>query len=250
MKKILLIIIVIFFILSPYKALGTELDNNLEEDEEFKKIYLTFDDGPSQYNTYKILELLDKYDAKATFFLVGSKVAKFKEQSKAIQDAGHVIGSHSYSHSPNIVYKDIDSFTEDFRLWKETFNEQFGFVPKFFRFPYGSKNSMVNIDGDDDNLMVKAARLIKSEGIEFYDWNVSSGDGSSLVPSQYIFNNATKGMDEKEVPIILLHDPNNNTLKVLEYILIYGANHGYIFRGLDESVPAPQFIGYIKQVED
>ena len=94
---------------------GTYIDTEPDDTAPVgrRKVYLTFDDGPSS-NTEAILEVLDKYNVKATFFVVGTTDEDLVPLYKKIVDSGNSIGLHSYSHQYSKIYKDLDSFKEDF----------------------------------------------------------------------------------------------------------------------------------------
>ena len=206
-----------------------------------KVVYLTFDDGPTN-NMSKILDILDKYDAKATFFFVASKLSTYKKQTSSAVDRGHSIGSHSFSHIPNEVYSSIDSFKEDLSLWQVAFNKELGFIPKLYRFPYGSNNKYIYTKTDRYCISRLAIKVLREIGIMHVDWNVSSGDGTKRAGADEIYENVTKGMDSQKIPIVLLHEWNENTLLALDRILEYGKKQGYRFEVLNENVKVPQLV--------
>ena len=85
-----------------------------EDSKENKKIaYLTFDDGPSRTVTPQILDILAKYDIKATFFVVGKYAEKNPDILRRIYEEGHVIGNHTYSHNYNYIYKNVSNFVRE-----------------------------------------------------------------------------------------------------------------------------------------
>jgi len=102
---------------------------------ENKVIALTFDDGPTK-NVDQILPLLDKYKARATFFLIGNEIEKHPEEVKKLVEAGHQIGNHTYSHermvlkSPSFIKKEIEKTDELIR--KSGYKSEIDFRP-----PYG-----------------------------------------------------------------------------------------------------------------
>ena len=113
----------------PGVAVGTT------EASDEKTVYLTFDDGPSE-NTQKVLDILDQYDAKATFFITGQK-PEYRPMIKKAYDAGHTIGLHSFCHDYEIVYSSEEAYLKDLEEVGEIAKEQNGFVPCFNRFPDG-----------------------------------------------------------------------------------------------------------------
>ena len=228
--------------------LNYEDNNYISTDSEInivkknkKTVYLTFDDGPTN-NMYKILDILDDYDAKASFFFVASKLSTYRQQSRIARAKSHAIGSHSFSHIPNEVYSSIDSFKEDLALWQVAFNKELGFIPTLYRFPYGSNSKFIYVKNEKDCLSRLATKVLKNMNIIHVDWNVSSGDGVKQTTADLIYDNVTKGMDEKDVPVVLLHEWNENTLSVLEKILEYGKQKGYTFEALNKDMKMPQFV--------
>lgn len=164
------------------------------------KVYLTFDDGPSIY-TQDILDILDQYDVKATFFVLGKEKESMKEMLKSIAEGGHTIGMHSYSHKYSEVYASVDSFAEDFAKIQNYIYETTGVWSTFYRFPGGSSNSVSQIP------METFAKYLDEQGIVFYDWNSASGDGgSSMLPVETLVENSMKGILKRDTTVILMHD--------------------------------------------
>lgn len=95
------------------------------KDGTTRKVYLTFDDGPSS-NTARILDILAEYDVKATFFVVGKEEEKYQELYKRIVDEGHTLGMHSYSHKYDEIYQSVDSFAQDMSKLQEFLYETTG----------------------------------------------------------------------------------------------------------------------------
>ncbi len=170
-----------------------------EEQEHLRKVYLTFDDGPSGY-TQEILEILEEYDVKATFFVLGKED---EESQKAMQDIvsqGHTLGMHSYSHKYNEIYESVESFTEDFNKLRDYLFEVTGVKSICYRFPGGSSNTISSVS------MYEFADVLEEEKVPFFDWNISSGDGGSgRLSVQDIVDNCMNGI-EQDNAIILLHD--------------------------------------------
>ena len=167
--------------------------------EEIHKVYLTFDDGPSIY-TNDILDILDSYNVKATFFVVGKEETNAEEALQRIVDEGHTLGMHSYSHKYKELYESMDSFTQDFARIRDYIYQATGEESVCYRFPGGSSNTVSEIDMHD------FIDYLDSQGVE-YDWNVSSGDGGSMkLSTDTLLENCTKDIDTRDTSIILLHD--------------------------------------------
>lgn len=168
--------------------------------EEIHKVYLTFDDGPSIY-TNDILDILDSYNVKSTFFVVGKEETNAEEALQRIVDEGHTLGMHSYSHKYKELYESMDSFTQDFARIRDYIYQATGEESVCYRFPGGSSNTVSEIDMHD------FIDYLDSQGVEYYDWNVSSGDGGSMkLSTDTLLENCTKDIDTRDTSIILLHD--------------------------------------------
>lgn len=168
--------------------------------EQIHKVYLTFDDGPSIY-TNDILDILDRYQVKATFFVVGKEGTDAEEALQRIVEDGHTLGMHSYSHKYKELYESMDSFTQDFEQIRDYVYQATGVESVYYRFPGGSSNTVSEID------MHEFIDYLESRGVEYYDWNVSSGDGGSMkLPTDTLLENCTKDIDTRDTSIVLLHD--------------------------------------------
>ena len=102
--------------------------------EMIHKVYLTFDDGPSIY-TDEILDILDRYHVKATFFVVGKDGSEAEAALQRIVEDGHTLGMHSYSHKYKELYESLDSFTEDFARIRDDIYQATGVESVYYRFP-------------------------------------------------------------------------------------------------------------------
>ena len=128
----------------------------------------------AQYYTNDILDILDSYNVKATFFVVGKEGTNAEEALQRIVDEGHTLGMHSYSHKYKELYESMDSFTQDFVRIRDYIYQATGVESVCYRFPGGSSNTVSEIDMHD------FIDYLDSQGVEYYDWNVSSGDGGSM----------------------------------------------------------------------
>lgn len=203
-----------------------------------KKVYLTFDDGPSIY-TDDILDILKEYGVKATFFVVGKTDSFSKAMYKRIVDEGHTLGMHSYSHKYDIIYNSVEDFDKDFtKLWNLLYDTT-GLEPKIYRFPGGSANK-VNKKGMDEFI-----KYLNEKSIVYYDWNVLNGDATNIkYTDEQLINNVLKGVEAKKTSIVLLHDAASKEATVrtlpalLEELLVEGAE----LYPLDPSVKPIQMI--------
>jgi len=200
-----------------------------------KTVYLTFDDGPSKL-TPQVLDILDEYHAKATFFVVYNESPSYTEYLSEIVNRGHTLALHSYSHNYQKIYASVDAFLKDFEKVYNWVYEETGVRPTLFRFPGGSTNGSASIVREIIDEMQR-------RGFIHYDWNVSSGDGSTLTTSENIIDNVTTTVGNPKMPVVLMHDgPGNNaTLKALPTVLENLKNMGYTFESLDETLTPVQF---------
>ncbi len=204
-------------------------------DPEGRLVYITFDDGPSVY-TDRILDILKEYGVKATFFVCGTgdKDESLRSAYKRIVDEGHTIGMHSYSHVYSKVYGDLDLFQYDLDKIRNLIYNETGVVPKYYRFPGGSGNTIASLPMDE------YISVLYSQGMEYYDWNVYGGDssGNRLSPSD-IVKNTLDGVDRRKTAVILLHDTGSrkNTVEALPGILEGLKERGLEIKAIDDETP-------------
>lgn len=183
--------------------------------EPKRKVYLTFDDGPSIY-TDDILDILDQYDIKATFFVLGKEDDSAKEALQQIVERGHSVGMHSYSHVYRDIYESLENFEEDFIKIQNYVYDVTGVKSTIYRFPGGSSNKVSDVD------MQEFAEYLQTQGVTYYDWNIASGDGSRrLLSVQELVKNCTKDLENWQSAIVLLHDSGDKrtTVEALPIII-------------------------------
>lgn len=216
------------FAISPDKRAGVS-----EENQE-KTVYLTFDDGPSE-NTQAVMDILDRYQAKATFFVTGAQ-PEYAHMIKKAYDKGHTIGLHTFSHDYASVYASTDAYFKDLDAIGQVVKEQIGYIPCFIRFPGGSSNSVsVNYT---QGIMTILSQEVLQRGYQYYDWNGSSGDGSVKTKEQLI----AQGTSYTSPNIVFLsHDSQSKqtTVEALPAIIEHYQSQGYVFRALDRESYAP-----------
>lgn len=179
--------------------LGEETSSEQSE-TDVRKVYLTFDDGPSTY-TGKILDILDEYNVKATFFVVGKTDEASLDSYKRIVEEGHTLGMHSYSHKYGEIYKSVDAYAEDLTKLQEHLYLTTGVWSRFCRFPGGSSNTVSQVDMD--NLI----DYLNEQGITYFDWNISSGDAAKGYVSMHsIVDNVMCNIEKHNNCVVLMHD--------------------------------------------
>lgn len=197
-----------------------------------KVCYLTFDDGPSD-NTLKILKILDEYDAKATFFVIG-KNSKLQYLEK-IDKAGHAIGLHSNTHDYSKIYSSRSAFFKDIEALAKKIDKKVGINPTIMRFPGGSNNTISK--NYKKGIMSDLTTQVQIKGYSYFDWNVDSGDASGRnVPASRITKNVLNQAKNKNSICVLMHDTaaKNTTVKALPDILDGLKKQGYKFEVLTE----------------
>ena len=198
-----------------------------------KVIYLTFDDGPSQY-TGELLDILSKYDVKATFFVTGMKPDYFNYIGEAYR-RGHSIGIHTSSHNYSLVYSSADAFFNDVNSINDVIYNQTGSYSNILRFPGGSSNTVSRFN---PGIMSNLSRMVEEKGFKYFDWNVSSGDASSNILSSDVYaNNIINGLGNGTNYVVLQHDTNINSIRAVSTVIEYGLAHGYSFKALDVNGP-------------
>ncbi len=166
---------------------------------DIRKVYLTFDDGPSIY-TDDILDILKEYDVKATFFVVGEGKEPYEEACRRIVEEGHTLGMHSYSHVYEEIYASKEAFIWDVNVLQDYLYQVTGVHPEIYRFPGGSSNHVSTVE------MQELKDYLSEIGIIWYDWNISSGDATGHLAQEQIVKNCTAHLENYGEAVILLHD--------------------------------------------
>ena len=210
-----------------------------------KKIYLTFDDGPSS-NTDQILDILKDYDVKATFFVVGKTDERSVKAYQRIVEEGHTLAMHSYSHRYDEIYESKEAFARDLNSLQEYLYETTGVWPRIYRFPGGSSNTVSKVD------MQELIEYLTDIGITYFDWNVASGDAvSRTLPAETIVNNCLSGIEKQKESVILMHDASNKgtTIEALPQIIeaIQEQGDAELLPITDETVPVQHIAAPEKQ---
>lgn len=237
MKKRLIklsIALVILFSLSTTVVYGFKKDSSVKSNvENSKVIYLTFDDGPSK-NTNNILNTLNEYNIKATFFVIGNQVKEHGDILKRIQDEGHSIGLHTCTHNFKKIYSSNQIFIDEMLKCQEEVFKVTGIKSNIIRFPGGSVK----------RLNTEFKEQLDSLGFKIYDWNVDSGDGiKPKTPPNQLYTQATKSNIKSKPIILLMHCDNvqKNTCKVLPDIIKFYKDNGYEFKTINNETPECYF---------
>lgn len=208
--------------------LASKLEKEIQAgNSKYKIAYLTFDDGP-YYLTDKYLEVLDKYNVKATFFTIGSGKERCYDNHNAsctgtykkIVDAGHTIANHTYSHAIFYgLYSSKDVFINDVKKQENLIKQHTGVTTNIVRFPGGSgtagylKNSIIN--------------ELRKMNYGWVDWSAQDGDGGNLKSTTQAWKYFVNSID-KDIEVVLFHDYSNITLSILPKAIEYLQNNNYI----------------------
>ena len=196
-------------------------------------MYLTFDDGPSEENTARVLDILNEWGIKATFFLIGENVRNHPEMARRIVAEGHTIGIHCDNHDYDKVYESVESYIQDFEMARQTVYEVTGVDTKLFRFPGGSINAY-NQEVNDE-IIEKMTEM----GYIYFDWNASMEDAvKDPDPETLIANGLSSTLGRKKV-VMLAHDVVYSTGICLERML--DGLPEYEMKPLSEEIEPIQF---------
>ena len=200
-------------------------------------IYLTFDDGPSQYTT-DILRYLLKHDIQATFFVMPDDTENGRSFLNTMLERGHEIGIHCMSHFYSDIYASVEAYLEDFNEAWNLVYEQTGYKPYLFRFPGGSKNDYNGAVRDD--IIAEMTR----RGFIYYDWNVDSRDAMDADWTS-MYNTVLNEVAAVPRAVVLFHDrPGGyNTVLVIEDIIraLLADPQNYVFSAITRETAPMQF---------
>lgn len=202
-----------------------------------KVAYLTFDDGPSE-NTIKILNILDKYNVKATFFVIYHK--GMEKQYKEIVNRGHTIALHSYTHNYKKIYSSEDAYFADLKKIGNYIKSVTGTESKITRFPGGSSNTISN--KYSKGIMKNLKKEVLEQGYIYHDWNVDSCDAQdNNIPVETLLENIKGSLTKYRQANILMHDTGKakqTTVDALPQIIEYVQAQGYDIQPITEDSAA------------
>lgn len=200
---------------------------NFIESETEKIAYITIDDGPSKF-TNEILDILDKNQVKATFFMIDGNMKKYKNEVQRVVSEGHGAGFHSVSHDKEKIYETPDATVEEFNTCKDTLYNITGVSSNLIRLPYGSKPYMPKDSYE---------KLIES-GYMIWDWNVDTLDWRSTT-DQIVSNVLYYGRKHEE--LVLLFHEKEQTLEALNSSIRVLKERGYNILPISENITEKNF---------
>lgn len=194
-------------------------------------IYLTFDDGPGPY-TATLLDILKKYDVKATFFVTGAGEDDLIARE---YNEGHAIGLHTSSHNYAYIYQNINNFFADLYKVQNRVKNITGMTSFLLRFPGGSSNTVSRRYDGGVRIMSKLVDEVSKRGFTYFDWNITSGDAGETTSTEQIYQNVINNLKEGGSSVVLQHDVKDFSVAAVESIIRYGLSQGYVFDKLDSS---------------
>ena len=205
--------------------------NNIYNGKEGKRVFLTFDDGPSTQVTPHILDILDKYNIKATFFVLGNRVKQNPDILKREYESGHYIANHGYSHKYSKIYESTDTVLEEYNKAEEAIRAALGndsYSSNLFRFPGGSKG------GPYEKVKKKARKKLKESGIAYLDWSALTYDAGGAKTKEDILKNLKETINDWNNVVVLMHDAADKkiTYETLEDVIKYLQDEGYAFKNI------------------
>lgn len=198
--------------LNPFLAEAYQVE--VTEKPAGKKVALTFDDGPDPKSTVRILETLEKYDAKATFFMLGSRVEYYPEIAQQVAEAGHELGNHSWNH-PSLTKVPDKKLYDEVQGTTDIIKQVTGEPATVFRPPYGAVNERV--------------RAITNLPVVM--WDVDTLDWKHHDPQKLV---SIVKSNTRSGSIVLMHDIHKSTADGLESVLAYLQSQGYTFVTVSE----------------
>lgn len=226
----------------PSAAEENDLLKIIENSGQTKRCYLTFDDGPTSNITPQILDILRKYNVKATFFQVGSLIKANPDMARRVYEEGHLIANHSYNHEYDKLYESTESFMEEvnecYEAIKGVTDSEEPF--KLIRFPGGGYDSSAD---SYSSIKQECKTALKEAGFYFCDWNTMNGDAEGRSRDAQELLEALQTYSEgKENLVVLMHDAaaKQATVDYLSSAIEWLISEGYTFHRLDDIAYGPQ----------
>lgn len=203
--------------------------------DEGKRVFLTFDDGPSEKVTPQILDILQRENIKATFFVLGSRVEFYPEILKREYKEGHYIANHGYTHKYDEIYCSTQSVLDEYNRTEQAIKtalEDPEYNSHLFRFPGGSTG------GKYKDLKNEAKQLLRQNNIAYIDWNALTGDAEGKKTKEEMLEYVKQTMGTKQNIIILMHDAGDKqvTADMLPELIAYLREQGYEFKNFNDII--------------
>lgn len=204
---------------------------NIYNGTEGKRVFLTFDDGPSKAVTPHILDTLKEHNIKATFFLLGSRVKLNPDLVKREYEEGHYIANHGYSHQYSKIYASSNEVIKEYNKTEQEIQKALGntnYSSHLFRFPGGS------IGGTYSKIKKETKQELKKQQIAYLDWNALTNDAAGANTKEKIMSNLKKTVGNHNNVVILMHDAPDKilTYETLDEVICYLEDKGYAFKNM------------------
>ena len=198
---------------------------------EEKRVFLTFDDGPTEAVTPYILDLLKQENIKATFFVLGNRAKANPELIRREFDEGHYIANHGYTHKYSQIYQNSQTVLDEYNYAEQCIQEALNnpnYHSKVFRFPGGS------VGGYYKTIKKEAKQFLRQNGIVSLDWNSLSKDAEGAKTKEALLQAVIDTVGNKQSVVILIHDASDKilTYETLPDIIKYLRDNGYTFKTL------------------
>lgn len=209
--------------------------NKIYKHQDNKRVFLTFDDGPTETVTPYILDLLKQENIKATFFVLGIRVEANPKLVRREYEEGHFIANHGYSHKYSSIYSSPQSVLDEYNTTNNAIKNALGmqnYNSLVFRFPGGATG------GKYHDIKQEAKQMLKQRGIASLDWNALTNDAAGANTKEKIMANFYETVENKTSIVILMHDASDKilTYECLPEMIQYFRNNGYSFKTLNDVI--------------
>ncbi len=216
---------------NPFTEEQMQAVENIYQAQETKRVFLTFDDGPTQAVTPYILDLLKQENIKATFFVLGNRAKANPELIQREFEEGHYIANHGYSHKYSQIYQNNQTVLDEYNYTEQCIQEALqnpNYHSKVFRFPGGSQGGYYH------SIKKQANQYLRQNGIVSLDWNSLSKDAEGVNTKEELLQNVINTIGQKQSVVILMHDAADKilTYETLPDVIQYLRNNGYEFKNL------------------
>ena len=198
---------------------------------DYRRVFLTFDDGPSKSVTIPILDILKQNNVKATFFVLGSDAERYPEIVKRAYQEGHYIANHSFTHVYSNIYSSPQAVLDEYNRTEIAIKNAIGdqtYNSRVFRFPGGTSG------GKYANIKAEAVNLLNQNNVAHLDWNALTADAAGLDNVNDMMNYVETTMGNKNSVVILMHDigTKKSTYELLPQLIQALKEKGYVFENI------------------
>lgn len=198
---------------------------------DYRRVFLTFDDGPSKSVTIPILDILKQNNVKATFFVLGSNAERYPEIVKRAYQEGHYIANHSFTHVYSNIYSSPQAVLDEYNRTEIAIKNAIGdqtYNSRVFRFPGGTSG------GKYANIKAEAVNLLNQNNVAHLDWNALTADAAGLDNVNDMMSYVESTMGNKNSVVILMHDigTKKSTYELLPQLIQVLKEKGYVFENI------------------